>query len=102
MANFMEKNNKDYYGSDERKKFKFNKNRNRKNPELYLNPLLAIDNTAIRIVYVVFEHFCKTCALGNVVINKEKMLRLLAHIAGIAGTGKSFVMEIIKLANLAN
>ena len=72
----------------------------KKNPILYLDPIAAMNNTGQRIVLCQFLKFLnKFCAWQD--SNKsEKMPVFHAHIAGVAGTGKSFIMGLI--TNLTN
>ena len=98
MEMFINKISTEYYDSSDRKKFKLNMNK--KNPILYLDPIAAMNNTGQRIVLCQFLKFLnKFCAWQD--SNKsEKMPVFHAHIAGVAGTGKSFIMGLI--TNLTN
>ena len=98
MENFIKTISDDYYGSADRKIFKLNMNK--KNPTQYLDPLAAINNTGRRIVLCRFLTFLKQLCIWQDSDRSEKMPEFYAHIAGVAGTGKSFIMGII--TNLTN
>ena len=92
MLSFTKNMATNYYGLLENVKFQLHENKK------YLNPFLAINNVGQRIYLCCYFKFLRQYLVWNSEnsIPNESMPTFYAHVAGRAGTGKSFVMAVLK------